>query len=1129
MPRTGLRSTTVDVSFKGGLAEKLSPEFSPPEGAYILENAELDKLGVYSRRAGMKQVGMAALPPGGPGSVGIPKKIAGRGDELFIIAEQQGALGSGGGAGNTGSIVWSHSEEWDAWRAHSKVPSVTAERITSVMAGTSTPKWVAAGYCAATPNTGTNRFLVLAYSGQNWELQNPGVHAVVYDLTSKTAVLEDSILLDDADNEQKIRVLSVGRYCVIVARRYLAGSGVPANFLVWIYDALATGSAKNTWNPYPMILGTSRGERGWTVGTDGTNVYLVEIPSGSSGTDSVGLVVDRDVRIHRFTIGTDGSSFTLFASRILAAGDGDDCDPGFSYAAGRIHVSYKRATSGHPGYVSVDTSLSSPSLVRGPIDVSTNVVGNTNYVKVVGTSADDAAVFWDGVYAPLGLATRFEWQWVKLGSTAPAARANHHQQAGLTPYCDPFLKGGRIYIGVTGNGAPQSDGAWPGAGSSGGNYGHVLMEVPSDAAAEDAATGNPFALMLPCALWSRDLSLEQSPQIPAIGVNDDAYFVTIREARTSDSIFRDSAASDARIPVPHTINVWSYEAFRVNFSDVKRWQHAELGDQTVLASALPYVYNGDRAHECGFIFRPSIVLVGESGVGSSWAGNDVVLFKVVYEWEDFAGRRWFSDTSYTYEYTVLANGSNIDLTIRPPWVTVKPDGANNFTGRINVCTYRAKKSAPDDWMLLARQQWLIWNNTPAFILDYFQISDTGANLNSTERAYIAGGELDNHIAPMCRSLIQHRDRLFAINLEDNSLYYTKPFQRGRGIEWSRYQTKPLPQRGMALGSIEGSLLVMTDKSILVLDGPGPSSTGIPPDAFARFQVLSQEQGCSEINAAWRTPKGYIFRSEQGLWLVTPQLGIVYIGAVVEDFVRQVDYFVDGSLDEELGRLRLVCKMLNTATDYDVSTTRILNYWYDSDRWSVDPLVTYFGSTTYSSVTHRGHYYLASNLSSVTRRTSGWYMDGVGLPSFATPYQMKYRSPWFRFDTASSFKRLWRVFAHVRLARQTVGPSLSLQHLLVTVETDGDPDRTTSFFFDSNIFAAGPGVGEISFDEALEMHVKFQKGRRYRVTLEERLGASSGGSVNPANGPAGYTFAGLGFELGMKGSGAKLGGDRAPTG
>jgi hypothetical protein len=1098
---TGLSKTVIEVPFKGALLEKVTPEMSPPEGMYALENVELDKVGSFQRRCGHEVMTSAALGPDAASAFGVPKKVASRAEELFVVSEDTGYLGSGGGSGAAGSILWSFSPESDAWRAHGKVPNCTVEREFGIMNGQTLPKGLCTAYCyrTGTVTTAENRYVVLAYYQAGWAQQAPGIHVLVFDTTSRTIIHEDTVIDDTISGECQVMAVSVGRYAVISWREIDAVVSSNVSHKYVIYDAqnpdYGFDTVQDLWGSPD-----ARGGRGWTMATDGTQVFfLVALGAAGSG------FADRDVVAYRTTIGYAGPVgflSTVGVKRMSTAGGGPagagNCYPGAYVAGGYLHTSWEGGGGNAPTYSSVDTAF--VGAIRGPITVQpATTVGAPRHVFVAALDADNACVFWS-----MNSGGHFEWRWVYWDGAAMAVRATGpHQHPGLLMLTHPYVMNSRMYIGATGSGASAFYDGISASDSFATNLGHVICEVNANTALEDSVVGGSYVTVMPVAHWSRDLSLNAGhANIVSPSTDGSVYLASVREARTADAIFREYAGQ--KFPTAQDVTVWAIDVMNVAYADPKRWMHAEVDDQTVLACGLPYCYDGDRAHECGFIHRPVIVTCAQTGLTASFQAGDVPTYKVIYEWEDAQGRRWFSDPSYPAQVEIDTNGRQVDLEIRPPWLTSKPEGGFNFTGRVRINLYRSMQTAPDDYALISSDTHMIWGGVTRDLALLVK-SDPGTQFLTTERAYIAGGELENHVAPSCRTLVQHRDRLFLIDLETNSLWYTKPFQRGRGIEWSRYQTKALPQRGMALASIEGSLLIFTEKSILVLDGAGPSATGLPPDAFGRFAVLSQDQGCAEVNACWRTPRGVLFRSHQGIWLVTPQLGVIYVGAAIEDTVKTVDYFVDGALDEKSGCLRLLAKV---SGGY-----KTLVYWYDSDRWSVDTFSLEHAGTQYSSLFHRGDYYKATNIG-VAKRSQAVWKDGVESVA-GHVYTARLRTGWYRFDTLASFKRLWRVIVNLAskyaLGVATPEPGLNL---VLTVETG---DESSSYTYPASIFDSTSSVAY-----ALRAHVKYQKGQKYRITIEEQAAAEF---ADVEDGPPGFAYVGLGFELGMKRGAAKLGQER----
>lgn len=1073
---TGLEKLAIEVPFKQGLSEKIHPDMAEPEGFYLIENAELDKVGGFRRRRGFTVMSSAIINSLTPS--GAPLKVGPRDDEIFKINEDVGALGSGGGSGAAGATLYSYSPEADAWRDTGKVPSVTLDRFTGLANGQSNPKTLDVGYVSHLGK----EFVLLAYTNGEFNSQNAGIYLCVYDATSRSMVLEPTLIDTTASYGGKVQVVSIGRRAVILYRESI----LSATFVGRIYDA----SDNSLSNEIALFTASDEGQADiWCATTDGTSLFLAYTVAAGA-----------DIFVERYTVTT---TLTLAAQATTTASVTGGV--WISYAGGTLHVCWTQTGTGVKYWA---TSTVPASLVT-PATISTNTDG-TARSYIAGLNSAEAVIFWDR-QGDTGTDFSVRWRWVKNGTTAPAGRTNEHASPGVQVVGAPFVYNNRVFVPLCG--CSYLSPTWEtqytvntGLGPGITNFGICLAEVNSDTALEDAAGGNAYSTFLPVAVWARDVSRWTLPALGAFGGNSDRYIATVRQARQADAYFIETRGVQKSLT--HTVSVWSLDVIRINLNDSKRWQHAEGNQATLIASALPYVYDGMNVHECGYVFRPAILSVAEVGSGSYSAG-DVANYKVVFEWEDVRGARWFSDSSYTLSHTVVgAANVTLELKVRAPAMTAKPLGGFQFTGRVRVNLYRARQDAPDDYRLLETVSFMVFDGSGNPILSYGVFNDGGVlDLEQNERIYIFGNELDNSLMPPCRSVVQHRDRFFCIDTENNKLWYSKPFNRDRGYEWSRFQTLALPSTGVGLESIEGALVIYCERQILVLEGGGPGSTGQPADAYSRFSVLTQDQGCSEVNASWRFPGGSIFRSPQGLWLIGGNLGLEYIGAAVEDVVRTVTNFIDGSVDESLGCVRLLAT--------DGSTFFMLNYWYDTGRWSVDRYASVAG-TMYSCLYHLGEFYIAST-SGMLKRLSYRRLDGPDADTAVTTdvYLMKVRTGRLRLDSLASFKRLWRVLSMVRFdddqdAVSRGGPTGPGCDVQVTVETLGAPGGTTTWVFSGEDFESGVPA-------TLRAHVKFQKGQSYLVTIEEVTSLDTKLAIH---GPHGYTFLGIGLELGTKRAAAK---------
>jgi hypothetical protein len=374
-------------------------------------------------------------------------------------------------------------------------------------------------------------------------------------------------------------------------------------------------------------------------------------------------------------------------------------------------------------------------------------------------------------------------------------------------------------------------------------------------------------------------------------------------------------------------------------------------------------------------------------------------------------------------------------------------------------------------------------------------SSSDDDIAQSERLYIVGGELENYTAPPCRSICQHRDRLVAFNTEWKTIDYTKPLSQDRGIEWSLSQRIPCPEDIVAIESLEHVCVLFSKKRIYALEGAGPSSTGVPPDAFARLVLVNADIGCAEVNAAWRCPAGIIFVSNGGFWLLDRSLSVSYIGAPVEvdfDYLHRAGnlHALCGVVDEKNNCMRIyvegILADLVYADDYPSALTRF-NYWFDTGRWSVDQIQA--GAPQWATYHNNKNYIVFG-----PQISSGiGYEDATVYSDVGEFYPEAIETGWIRFNDLHSFKRVWRTLVSIESTTDNVSS------LRTVVSADFGAPINSDTFTDAQLGAAGTKM--------LRIHLFRQKVRAVKVSLIESEGDDPDST--------GFKFYGIGFELGMK--------------
>jgi hypothetical protein len=1040
-----LEKRVIEFPFDKGLDQKVATEVAPDGLIHTIENADLSRVGKYKRRSGYTVLSNSVVAPAGDFTFNNITKLASRDNQLIAVSSNRGRLGSGAGGGASGDTLFSYSEEYDAWKAHAKLPRPTCETMFSFSQDGNA---VTCGDCAIVGD-----IIMFAFNRPNTDRIAGGKFAQVYDLASQTVIREPTLVSSSTTPPVAMKCLAVGTK--LYAFWTQDNAGIDEVYGTWFDTANQAGGFLTA----ALITAAGADVESFDVCTDGTSVFLIH----ANTTNSVTLE-----KLDPTTLGNSGTTtFTIPAGTCTAVG----C----STAGGIIHCVMNGSATMGVYFAQCTTALASPTV---PSDVfAAGLTRVPTMVTVASSSATEAFIF-AFASGPTTDDMPYLW-WSMVSPTATATKVGNSSAVGnVRPFLKPFFLSSRLYIGLQG---------WDGINQ---DYGYTLCELDSSG----NATNGQYSTPMPVASWGNDVSISwagggSGADALSIGCRSSncLYAITGIKFRSYD-VFMDNTTTSP-IGAWRTFDESGFRLMKLDFEDSKRWQEARHGAAIVFGGGIPYCFDGTHAFDCGFIWRPAILsCTRNTDPTPVLPQNTTLVYKVTYEYWDTDQRRWQSVPNLATEAIVETSAGatetqSVDLVIRTPTISAMPRGGFYFFGGIRVCVWRSESASPDEFILIYSEK------IETFSAFNISLSDTFTHgaIESNERMYTWGGELENYSPPPCRALRAHRDRLFAINTETNELWYTKPLMNGRGAEWSRYQKLPLFEKGVALGATEGALLVFTTSGVYALQGSGPSITGQPVDAFSKLYKISGEIGCVENCAAFDTPIGVIFRGRQGLWLVDKSMSLRYIGAPVEEFMSTVDEMVSGDADEKKGVIRFVCRQ--------GSTYKVLNFWYDTNRWSYDTCAAH---TINSATVHKGVYYQSRPTASGS--TPGvWKNDPEVFDDDGTWYAMKVKTHWFRFGQMAQVKRVWRALANVT-AVSDVGLSMRIDRDLSQAN-----NQTETFDYTALSSNFGHPMPRI--------HMEVQKVTSLRVTLEETQTAGTD--------TEGAEFLGLSFELGMKRGAAKM--------
>lgn len=303
----------------------------------------------------------------------------------------------------------------------------------------------------------------------------------------------------------------------------------------------------------------------------------------------------------------------------------------------------------------------------------------------------------------------------------------------------------------------------------------------------------------------------------------------------------------------------------VDLPDTSLTQIVPFGTTAVVSVGNAFTYDGASVVESGFWEFPGSVA---SSVGAGGAVDDGLHFyQVTYEWTDAAGNIHYSAPSYPLAVT-FGGGSN-QTTLEIPYTALTRRTGANRDATINVYRTLANTQGPYYWVTSV-------SNAPAFdAINNRLVSIVDAAADATiasQRQLYApadfSGEIDNDAPPPFRCVVATKTRVFGIPQDDPYvLWYSKPLNSNRPVEWSAAQVKRIEVDGglpTALGAIDAQVIVFKQSRIYGLPGQGPAANGLPANGFGELELISTTVGCTSQPSVLNTHEGCFFKSQTGM-------------------------------------------------------------------------------------------------------------------------------------------------------------------------------------------------------------------------------------------------------------------------
>lgn len=381
----------------------------------------------------------------------------------------------------------------------------------------------------------------------------------------------------------------------------------------------------------------------------------------------------------------------------------------------------------------------------------------------------------------------------------------------------------------------------------------------------------------------------------------------------------------------------------IPFGGSKRFQTAEVGGLLYLSGALVSTFDGQGAHELGWLAGPKIyTLTGQAGAGSM--ALSTYQYVMTREWYDTQGGRWISQVSDVKSVTLSSGQNQVRIDYqdgalsnrRRMWSETSPVTQPDPRERIHFWRTEGngtlfRRITGDDG-LDGRARPSLGN----FTVD--QLSDAQLVASGNPVVYTQGvrgglsGPLQHEPPPPCRYLWGGKNRLIVGGLErPDEFRLSKFFFSGEPATFSEdfsFRGR-VPGDVTAVAYLDDTALVFTEDRIFAVPGEGPDDSGANPvgDPVA----IPSECGCIDWRSLVETPLGLMFQGRSDRIYLLPRGGgaPVWIGQAVRDTLAAHPTITSARLVPERGIVVFTCGNIPGFSQ------RLLVYDLTNSAWSVD--------------------------------------------------------------------------------------------------------------------------------------------------------------------------------------------------
>lgn len=545
-----------------------------------------------------------------------------------------------------------------------------------------------------------------------------------------------------------------------------------------------------------------------------------------------------------------------------------------------------------------------------------------------------------------------------------------------------------------------------------------------------------------------------------------------------------------------------------DFTSKNAYKFVEYGNSTYILGGILWMYDGSCFSEAGFMQFPEgkpSPTANDQVVLSGDAGSNSFTYKFRYEWTNAQNERLRSGTiSQTLSSVLPPAGSDLHVSAVISLGATNRDTTQFSTISNNtVVGYRSAQDAnldagdgcfrctsTDPSTSASNDGWI--NNTlsASTVSRSFARGDTSVYDNEFDYGNV---EPENAFPGACSIIAAGNGRVFMAGstLSPNVIYYSKLFKPGIALEFPSVYLKAPAEGGAITGlaCLNDALVVFKERSIYVIAGDGPDRNG--NGQFFEANLITSDTGLRRNGVVVRSPNGVMFTSPKGIYEVSQDYRVRYVGAPVEAW--NDTEFVSALALQDQNHVRFM----------PADSSRALVYDYQENAWT-----TFSGVYGASAVVWDNTYvFLRSDTSRVFFETPDQYTDG------GVTYNTKVRFPWYNPDGRQGYFRCKTI--------SILGRYVSPHTMVVRCYYDYS-DSSTEYSYSSSVISpnSDPGYGEDGYGDGYYGSDSVYNAQVW-PTRQKCIGISIELELQPGEAGAGFELSDIALKVAQKHGPGKL--------